>query len=137
MIYLYPKPNNILFEFKFRSSEPEILDDFDLHGNDLTENLRELEKVNQLLGGYSVVKEGIEWLLSFEKAKGTTLIDAGCGGGDTLRELLAWSRHKAYKFQLIGVDANQEGIAYCKSVSPAEIQFLNINIFASKKNSRF
>ncbi len=123
-----------MLNFPVRSSQPEILDDFDLQGNDLTENLKELEKVNALLGGNAIVKEGIGKLISHRtSAEGTvTIVDAGCGGGDTLRMLASWAYQEDIELKLIGVDANREAIRYAENHASAfkNISFQQLNILS-------
>ncbi len=121
--------------FKTRSRQKEILDDFELQGNDLTQNLRELQWVNSNLGGYSVVKEGIERIVD----KGNLLspirvVDVGCGGGDTLRELAKWSANRPFNLELTGVDANVNAIDFAKmrSIDFPKIQYKQLNIFSNE-----
>lgn len=123
-----------MFNFPLRSSQAEILDDFELKGNDLAENLRELEKVNALLGGHSIVKSGIARLAAAKSGNGNNLsiVDAGCGGGDALRMLARWGKTRPFEFELIGVDANAEAIKYAKkhSAGISNIRFHQINILS-------
>ncbi len=121
--------------FKTRSRKKEILDDFELQGNDLTQNLRELQWVNSNLGGYSVVKEGVEQIVISRKYIGPVKItDVGCGGGDTLRELAKWSVSKPFNLELTGVDANVNAIDFAKERSKdfPEIQYKQLNIFSNE-----
>ena len=103
--------------FKTRSREKEILDDFDLQGNDLAQNLRELQWVNSNLGGYSLVKEGIEEIAekgSFQKP--IKVVDVGCGGGDTLCELTKWTANRPFRLELTGIDANTNAISFAEKL---------------------
>lgn len=123
------------FIFKNRSTEKEILDDFELQGNDLTQNLRELQLVNSNLGGYSLVKEGVERIIIKKNLHGTVRIaDIGCGGGDTLRELAKWGSRKNLDLELTGIDANENAISYAKgnSKTHSEIKYQKLNIFSEE-----
>jgi len=101
--------------FKERADEEEIMDDFNLKGEELEQTLRFLEKVNRFLGGYGVLLTGIEKVLqrignltnNFNSDRPITIMDAGCGSGDSLREIAKWNRQKKYSLQYIGVDANE------------------------------
>lgn len=121
--------------FKTRSRKKEILDDFDLQGNDLAQNLRELQWVNSNLGGYSLVKEGIEEIAekgSFQKP--IKVVDVGCGGGDTLCELAKWTANKPFRLELTGIDANTNAISFAESRSSnyPEIKYRQLNIFSDE-----
>ena len=123
------------FIFKNRSTEKEILDDFELQGNDLTQNLRELQLVNSNLGGYSLVKEGIELIVDKGNLQSPIKVaDVGCGGGDTLRELAKWSVNKPFSLELTGIDANTNAIAFAESRSKnyPEIKYRQLNIFSDE-----
>lgn len=123
-----------MLNFPFRSSQPEILDDFDLQGNDLTQNLRELEKVNGYLGGNLIVKEGVRRLISSKTLsdKEVTIVDAGCGAGDALRLLSRWGRKNQWKLELIGIDANKEAVRYAeqRSMEFDNVHFRQLNILS-------
>lgn len=121
--------------FKNRSKEKEILDDFELQGNDLSQNLRELQRINTYLGGYSIAKEGInEVILKKGLNSSIRVADIGCGGGDTLRELAKWGMAKSFDLHLTGIDANENAIAFSRQQSEQfpEIDFRQINILSKE-----
>ncbi len=123
------------FIFKNRSRKKEILDDFELQGNDLAQNLRELQLVNSNLGGYSLVKEGVEQIIEKKGlAQQVRIVDIGCGGGDSLRELSKWSAKKNFNLELTGIDANANAIAFAEdqSTNYPEIKFRQLNIFSKE-----
>ncbi len=108
----------MLFHFSHRSLKPEILDDFELQGNNLAENLKELEWVNRYLGGYSQLGQALQEVVETQSnQKHWHVADIGCGGGDTLRYLAKKTAAWPQKFRLTGVDANAHAIAYAKSLS--------------------
>ncbi len=110
----------MIFSFSERSTAPEILDNFELQGNDLSENLLELEKVNRYLGGYSSVLKGVEKIIKSRPfSKKITVADVGCGGGDTLKALARWGRKHDLELELIGIDANHSAIEYAKAATEA------------------
>ncbi len=118
--------------FTRRATEKEILDDFDLDGNDLSENLDEIAKVNKFLGGYSSVLKGITKIIKSKDLRREILIlDAGCGGGDVLRMLSRNTKVQNGKLKLEGIDANSKAvkIARKKTDSP-KIRFAQMNIFS-------
>ncbi len=121
--------------FKNRSTQKEILDDFELKGNDLSQNLKELQLVNSKLGGYTLVKEGIEQIVQKGNLPNPIKVaDIGCGGGDTLRELAGWSKTRPFRLELMGLDANSNAIAFAneRSADFPEIEYHQVNIFSEE-----
>lgn len=116
-----------------RTDAEEIMDDFDLQGEELRKTLNDLNKVNRLLGGDRISIAGIKKLLGdATKGKEITIADIGCGNGGMLRELAKWGRKKGFIFKLTGIDANPYAIELGKelSVSFPEISFYTENVFA-------
>jgi len=67
-------------DFSVRSTLLEKMDEPDIPEHELRQNLRELETVNTLLGGYSVVLNALsrmQW-----GSEPVRIMDMGCGGGD-------------------------------------------------------
>ena len=76
---------------KYRSDEPEIMDNFALEGEDLRDALDKIAKINQLLGGNKLTLRGVQSLLtSISKSQKITIVDVGCGNGDMLRYICAF-----------------------------------------------
>lgn len=122
-------------DLSHRSNEREILDDFDLQGNDLSENLRELKSVNSYLGGYSVVLNGLKTIFKQKpNQQKWHVVDVGCGGGDTLRKVFQYFKNQSFKIKLTGVDANSHAIAFSKqeSLATPEIEYIIQNIFSKE-----
>lgn len=69
-----------------RSQQEELLDAEHLPSAALHQNLRELAVVNRLLGGYRISELALQAIQS--RFTFHTLIDIGCGGGDTLHRLV-------------------------------------------------
>lgn len=99
---------------KQRSYEPELMDDLTLSGEELRRNLEELEVINNWLGGYKVVLEALEGLLKNYAGPPLHIADIGCGGGDTLRSIVKWARHKKINLKLTGIDANDFMVQYAR-----------------------
>lgn len=119
-------------DFSKRSSDIEIMDDLSCSGEVVDQSLRELEKINKLLGGNYVTIDGINTLLKNEKGSVIKIADLGCGSGDILRLIKKWARKKNVNVQLTGIDANSSIIAYASTHTPAEFQihYEAINIFS-------
>ena len=62
----------------------------------LFQNLKELEFINKYLGGHSISIQGINEVV-IDRSKKYNIIDIGCGGGDSLKAIAAWSIDKNIK----------------------------------------
>lgn len=104
----------------------EIIDDLELGGEAVFQNLKEIEKINTYLGGYTALKNGVRDVLKnrVEKEKEVKVTDIGCGGGDTLRALSKWN-NQGYRLNLEGMDANPHMITFSKenSKNSPEIEY--------------
>ncbi len=118
---------------RFRSQQPELMDDLTLASDALRQNLDELETINTWLGGYDPVKSGLALLKNdFPTNRPFTLADVGCGGGDTLRVIARWATRQKLPADLVGIDANAFMIAYAteKCLPWPAISFQQQDIFA-------
>ncbi len=98
--------------FKHRSNKKELLDGDHIPGKDLFLNLKELDTINNLLGGYNITFSALEEII--EPGKAYTLVDIGCGGGDTLKRINTWALKKNCALKLIGIDIKEVCIQYSK-----------------------
>ncbi|MEZ7500170.1 methyltransferase domain-containing protein [Flavobacterium sp. Arc3] len=109
---------------KYRTDEPEIMDDFALEGEILREALDKIAKINQLLGGNKLTLLGVKELIANNpKTTEITIVDVGCGNGDMLRTLADYGLQHNLKLNLIGVDANNFTVRHAINLSK---QYLNI-----------
>ncbi|WP_162428353.1 methyltransferase domain-containing protein [Pontibacter pudoricolor] len=97
-----------------RSNQPELMDDLTLAGEELRKNLRELEIINNWLGGHKVVLDALDKLTANYKNQPVTIADIGCGGGDTLTTIAKWANRKTIAVQLTGIDANNFMVNYAR-----------------------
>lgn len=126
--------------FNIRASGEELMDNFDLKSEELTETLTFLEKVNLYLGGYSVLLSGIEKVLKeiAPNSKGDlpnlTILDAGCGSGDALRAIAKWNEKRGYSLNYLGVDANEFIVedARKKSKNFSNMKYLAKDLFSEE-----
>ncbi len=124
---------SLLVNTKYRSDQEEIMDDLDYNGPILHDALDKLAKINQWLGGNKVTINGLKKALkNHPKNEALTIVDLGCGGGDILREVSQFGKRNGYRFQLIGIDANQHTVDYANTLSEAydNIEFNAIDIFS-------
>lgn len=109
----------------YRSTAPEIMDDFAMEGEILRDALDKIASINKLLGGNKVTLDGVKTLLKgVDKARPITMLDVGCGNGDMLRTLADFANENGWNFRLYGIDANAFAIKHAQSLS---IQYPNIS----------
>ena len=114
----------MLFDIKERSYALEMLDGNTFEEADLVKNLREIVKINSLLGGHNVTLDGVRELVEGRTISRLRILDIGCGAGDTLLYL---KKHleKKYEVQLCGVDINPIVIAEAKRhCAGSQIEFV-------------
>lgn len=118
--------------FKKRSTELEIMDDLDCHGEVVDQTLRELEIINRLLGGDDVTIDGIERLA---ETSNLLIADYGCGGGDLAVKMVKWARKKNIRVKVIGIDANPHIIDFAKKNCNSfnDISFKAEDVFQDKE----
>lgn len=107
-----------MIDTKHRTIQDEIMDDFDLEGEDLRDALDQIAKINRLLGGNQVTIDGVRSLISHvDRSKELVIVDLGCGNGDMLRKVADFALKNNFSCKLIGIDANAFTIAYAQSLS--------------------
>ncbi|RIJ37390.1 methyltransferase domain-containing protein [Pontibacter oryzae] len=104
---------------KQRSEELELMDDLSLSGEELRQNLQELEVINNWLGGHKVVLNALEQLSAKYKPTRLRIADIGCGGGGTLKSIARWARKRSIPVELVGVDANDFMVQYARNCCAA------------------
>lgn len=124
-------------DFSRRSCQPELIDDLTVSGKELAKNLRELEYINNYLGGNAAALKGVRHFIEPHADTPLSVADAGCGGGDTLRYLARWAQKRGIPLQLTGYDANPFMINY----APAHpkhlptIDYRCMNLWSEEFNS--
>lgn len=103
--------------FQQRSYKKELLDRNDVPFEDIKRNMQELNFINRHLGGHDITLDGIVALIQQAPVfnKQLSIVEIGCGGGDNLRAIKMWAAHIKLPVQLLGVDVNEECIAYAKA----------------------
>jgi len=102
----------------YRSTAPEIMDNFLMEGEILRDALDKIASINQLLGGNKVTLEGIKTLIKDQpQSAPIRILDIGCGNGDMLRTLADYANKTGLNFMLTGVDANQFTVEHARNLS--------------------
>jgi 2-polyprenyl-3-methyl-5-hydroxy-6-metoxy-1,4-benzoquinol methylase len=108
----------MLVDTTFRSTAPEIMDNFQMEGEILRDALDKIASINQLLGGNKVTLEGVKTLIKGQPENNIIrIVDLGCGNGDMLRTLAKYADQQNLKFMLTGIDANDFTIRHACSLS--------------------
>lgn len=117
--------------FKQRSTQEEMMDDFSLSHEIIDPIMDELEVVNKLLGGYAVFFDAFK---KIGLEDGMIISDWGCGGGDSLRIIAKWARKRNLKIKLVGVDATESAIEYArqKSTNFPEITYILADVMSEQ-----
>jgi len=131
----------ISFSNSYRSTQVEIMDDFNLQGKDMQEVVLDLERVNLLLGGNKITFQGIVKLLKGENSKKElVLMDIGCGDGAILRNCVRLAKRQGIKIVGIGLDANPYILeeARKRSIKYPSLSFKKIDVFSEElKKEKF
>lgn len=127
-----------MLDTKHRTLQEEIMDDFDLHGEELKEALDQIANINRLLGGNRVTLNGIRSLIkNADLSKEMVIIDLGCGNGDMLRKVAQYAKRNRISCKLIGIDANAYTISHARSLSKdyPEISYEVMDLFSDEFTS--
>ncbi|WP_424000223.1 methyltransferase domain-containing protein [Maribacter sp. IgM3_T14_3] len=119
-----------MVDFKQRSSDIEIMDTFLGTTTELETILQDINRVNKLLGGYSITLSAVFELIGSGIKKSYTILDMGCAEGTMLRKLADEARKRNITVNLIGVDFNEQGLQLAQQYSTdyPEISYLNTDI---------
>lgn len=97
--------------FSKRIDVPEIIDGTDYSETEYAEWLEQLHWVNFITRGYHLSIKTLKRLLhDVSRNQEISILDLGCGGGNTLIEILKWNRQNKYRMHVIGVDNNACGL---------------------------
>jgi 2-polyprenyl-3-methyl-5-hydroxy-6-metoxy-1,4-benzoquinol methylase len=108
---------------KHRSTKKELLDEDNIPKEDLFQNLKELNTINTLLGGYNITFSALKKTLKPET--NYSLVDIGCGGGDTLKHINKWAKRNKQAINLFGIDIKPVCIEYAsKNTTNENIAFI-------------
>lgn len=120
----------MLETLKKRSTEMELMDDFQGSKEELKIVLEDISRVNRLLGGNRITINAVAELIRNNPQDSYVIMDLGCGDGTMLRELAKYCIENRIKVNLIGIDLNTDAleIATESSFEYPEIQFLKQDV---------
>lgn len=109
------------------------MDDLECHGEVVNQTLRELDFINQWLGGNAVTINAIKsvWQ-SIPTDQPITIADLGCGSGEILRILSKLAKREEREVLLYGFDANSNitQFAASHSLDFNNISYQVVNVFS-------
>lgn len=95
----------MMFDFPRRATRVEAMDNLDLDDHDLQRALRELPRLNRLLGGYRPVRRAMRDLLRTGHGP-TNVLDIGSGLGDLPVRMVKWAEAAGRPLSVTATDAN-------------------------------
>jgi len=106
--------------FQARTDQDELMDDFSIQDERLTDALEQLRPINQLLGGYATT---MEVLAPFLQARSRShrdqpirILDIGTGIGDFPEYIVCWAAKQSppIDVEVVAIDANPVTVAYAR-----------------------
>lgn len=117
------------FKSNYRNRENELMDDPAIDPLILDAAVADINKCNQVLGGYKFTKQAVKSIISRNPDRPYRIIDIGCSDGAMLRYLK--DAIPEYDLDLIGIDLSPRSIqqAIESSVDYEGIRFRESDIF--------
>lgn len=103
--------------FQIRTDQDELMDDFSIQDERLTDALEQLRPVNQFLGGYATTMTAIAPFLKANRDRPIHILDIGTGIGDFPEYIVRWAAAQSppIDVQITAIDANPVTVAYAQS----------------------
>lgn len=116
--------------FQIRTNQDELMDDFSIQDERLTDALEQLRPINQLLGGYATTMEILAPFLRSHTHhdRPIRILDVGTGIGDFPEYIVRWAaaQSPAINVEVVAIDANPVTVDYARQTLakrlPPELQ---------------
>ena len=115
-------------DFSVRSPDYELMDDPAIGEAELRRTLRELETINGALGGYATSLSALETLLPSGR-RSFTVLDVGCGGGDTARRIVDWAERRGLDARVHGIDLSEAAVRHASAGAGPALSFAARDLF--------
>lgn len=100
-----------------RAKEDELMDDFSTGGEELSEALRHLRRLNRIFPAPGPTRYGVEKLWkAYGRPKTLRILDVGAGSGDINRKLLAWADRKGIGLTITLMDLTEEACSEARDL---------------------
>ena len=106
-----------MIDLKVRSHQKEILDEWQGDTHELESVLKDINRVNRILGGNSITVNAVIKLIQEHPKESYTILDMGCADGNMLRQIAKAARKHRLSLNLIGVDLNRDAVTIAKHAS--------------------
>jgi len=121
-----------------RSVKEEYMDDFTSGGEELTEALRHLRRLNRIFGASGPLLRGMNdlWIQS-GKPKQLHVMDIGAGSGEINRYLLRWADRREIQIRITLVDMTEEACREARRIFKDEprVTAIRQNVFQIEKET--
>ena len=107
----------MMIDLKVRSNQKELLDEWKGDSHELARVLKDINRVNCMLGGNTITVNAVIRLIQEHPKESYTIIDMGCAEGNMLRELAMTARKQHINLNLIGIDLNRDALIIAKKAS--------------------
>ncbi len=113
-----------------RSEDIELMDNFKDGISELKVVLKDINRVNRVLGGNSITINAVLELVNKYSKKEYVIVDVGCAEGAMLRQMARVFRKQGIKAKFVGVDFSKEALILGREASKdfAEIEFLEEDV---------
>jgi ubiquinone/menaquinone biosynthesis C-methylase UbiE len=99
------RPERLLFAPMPRSDEAELMDTPVQDEDELAENLRDIRRVNRLLGGTAIILQHLPRVVSaISPARPVTLLDLATGSGDIPLAISRWAKRRGLALTITASD---------------------------------
>jgi ubiquinone/menaquinone biosynthesis C-methylase UbiE len=110
------RPERLLFAPMPRSDEPELMDAPILDEAELAANLRDIRRVNRLLGGTAVVLHHLPRIVvAISPARPITLLDLATGSGDSPLAVSRWAKRHGLALTITASDYSEAILAAART----------------------
>jgi 2-polyprenyl-3-methyl-5-hydroxy-6-metoxy-1,4-benzoquinol methylase len=95
-------------QFARRYGGSEMMDDFSIIGEELTNALEELRLINRWSGGHLASIRQINRVVAWRGAGPVRILDLATGIADYPEAILKWADRRGIEIEIVAVDANEE-----------------------------
>lgn len=107
-----------------RSTAPELMDVEPAGFDEIDRTLKDLATINRLTLAYLPTLRWLDRVAAARRRDGDgaplSILDVGCGHGDMLRRIWAWSRRRGVPVALEGIDLNPEVVRSARAATPPD-----------------
>lgn len=108
-------------DLSVRSEAPELMDDLSIGGSELIETLKQIRRINQLLGAAWLTLAGVRHLWHSAGCPAQlSILDVGAGSGDINGPLLRWATRQDIQLRITLLDLHPDTCALAEKYYRSE-----------------